>query len=278
VEIARLQEQIASGRRFSRIEDDPLNAVQVVRTNSSLASLAQYQESSRFGIDVLGAQDQALGEAVNLVIRAEEIATQQATGLFSDDERAAALEEVRGLLQGLTTLGNSDLAGRRLFAGLALDAPAPFADPTAPGYDPTTAYTGSAQDFSVKIGAGPTERIRVSTQGDAVFEDALVGVVALENALATNGDVSTTFAGLSTGRATITAERASVGARQTQLTDRDHQASALRIRDLTTLSRAQDADAVEVVSQLLLLQTALQTTLAAGAQLAQTSLANLIAI
>jgi flagellar hook-associated protein 3 FlgL len=276
VTLRRLQDQVASGKRLVGPADDPAAAAQVVRSRASLAGLAQYAESSRFGTDVLGAEDKALGEAHNLITRAEEIATQQASGLLTAEERLAAAEEVHGILQGLTALGNSELAGRRLFGGLALDAPPPFTDPDAVGYDPASAYTGSTQEFSVKIGSGASERVRVSTRGDAVFGDALVGVAALEAALRTNGNVAGTLAGLAQARATLAAERASVGGRQAQLVDRTAQISGLEIREEATRAGAEEADLVRVISELVQVQTALETTLQAGARVAQTSLAALI--
>jgi len=276
VAIRTLQEQIASGKRLQTPDQDPSGAGQVVRLEGDLAALGQYAESSRFGSDVLGAEDKALGEADNILVRAEEIATQQASSLLSPAERAAAREEVHGLLQGLTAVGNSELAGRRLFGGLALDASPPFADPDGAGYTASTAYAGSTQEFSVKIGSGASERVRVSTRGDTVFQGALQGLEDLETALATGGDVAGTLAGLAQGRATLAAERASVGARQAELVDRTTQVSGLTIGEEGSLSRVADADLVAVITQLTQAQTALQATLAAGAQLAQTSLVNLL--
>jgi flagellar hook-associated protein 3 FlgL len=276
VSIDQLQAQIASGRRLLHPEDDPLGAGQADRVQSDLAALGQFGESTRFGLSVLGAQDQALGQADQIMTRAREIATQQASGLLGPDERTAAAEEVHGLLQGLTSLGNQELAGRRLFGGLALDAAAPFADPDAPGYSAATAYVGSTQELSVSLDG--STRVRVSTRGDAVFGDALTSLEALETALAPGGDVRGTLAGLAQGQATLASERASVGAREATLVDRQQQVSTLTVRNQETLSHVQDADLATVITKLTQAQTALQATLAAAAQLAQTSLVNLLKV
>jgi flagellar hook-associated protein 3 FlgL len=280
VRINSLQEAIASGKRFASPDEDPLGAAQVVRLDGSVSALGQYTESSRFGTDVLGAQDDALGQAGNILVRAQEIATQQASGLVGPEERAAAEQEVHGLLEGLTALGNSEQGGRRLFGGLALDAAAPFAAPPADltTYDPTTAYAGSTQDFFVKVGSSATERVRISTRGDTVFQSSLQALHDLWTALHTNGNVAGTLSGLAQGRADLAAERASVGARQSQLLDRTSQVSSLTLQQQKALSTVQDADLATVITQLTQAQTALQATLAAGAQLAQTSLVNLLKI
>jgi flagellar hook-associated protein 3 FlgL len=280
VSINELEEQIASGKRFASADQDPLGASHVVRLDGSIAALGQYAESSRFGTDALGAQDDALGQAGSILVRAQEIATQQASGLIGPDERVAAEQEVQGLLEGLTQLANSEQGGRRIFGGLALDAPPPFADPPADltTYDPTTAYSGSTQDFFVKVGSGATERVRLSTRGDAVFESSLQALHDLWTALHTNGNVAGTLAGLAQGRGDLAAERASVGARQAQLLDRTTQVSSLTTQQQKALSTVQDADLATVITQLTQAQTALQATLAAGAQLAQMSLVDLLHI
>lgn len=275
VDIRRLQEQILSGRRLLASSDDPLAAGQVVRSNASLQALAQWDENSEFGVEVLHAQDQSLGEANDLLVRAEEIASQMASGLYSPAQRAAAREEVHGILQGLTTLGNSELAGRRLFSGLALDAPEPFTDPDASGYTAAAAFTGSTHEFETTIGNGG-DRVRLTTNGGTVFGGALQAVEALEQALATNGDVGGTLAGLGTARDGLAAERASVGARQAQLTTRASQVKGLTAQEASVRADARDADFVVVATQLAQAQTALQALLAAAAQMKDNSLVGLL--
>jgi flagellar hook-associated protein 3 FlgL len=277
VSLRRLQEEVASGRRLFAPDEDPLGAAQLTRVRSAIASLAQVDTSSKFGSEVLGAQDQALGDAQNLMVRAEEIATQQASGLETQQERDAARQEVHGLLEALTAIGNTELAGRRIFAGLALDAPPAFADPNGTGYDPANAYDPRyTQDYYIRTGRDAGERVRLTTRGDQVFEDSLVALSHLEAALAPGGDVRATLAELGTGRGELAAEQASVAARQSELIARSAQVQRLDDQEQKTLSSVLDADLVSVIAQLTQAQTALQATLAAGAQIAQTSLVSLL--
>jgi flagellar hook-associated protein 3 FlgL len=277
VTLESLQEQIATGRKLLEPQQNPLDSAQVVRHESDLAALSQYRESSRFGSDILGAQDEALQDAKNIIVRAEEIATQQASDLNAT-ERQAAIEEVHALLEALTTDGNAELGGRRLFGGMVLNGAPPFADPNGAGYTAATAYSGTVQEFYAKIGSSSSERVRLSTRGDQVFGSALVALEALETALRTNGNVAGTLAGLATGRDALIAERASVGARQAQLQERTSQVSGTTIRVQSSLAHIRDADAIAVVSQLTQTQQALQAVLAAGARVAQTSLVDLLRI
>jgi flagellar hook-associated protein 3 FlgL len=277
-DLQAVQEQIASGRKLTRPEQDPLAARRVVRLEQRLAELADLGESTRFGSAVLGAQDDALGEATSILMRAREIATQQATDLLGPAERAAAREEVQGLLEALTAIGNTEFAGRRVFGGLAQDAPPPFTDPDAPGWTPATAYVGSQQEFFLKAGASAGERVRLTTRGDTVFGGALAALQALDTALATNAPVAPTLTGLEAAAETISAERASVGARQADLLGRQKQFEVAELGEEGLLSSLRDADLAESITQLTQLQTALQALLASGVEISRTSLVNLLGI
>lgn len=275
-DVRRLQEQLVSGRRLLRLEDDPLGSAQVVRAEADLAALGQYDAASGFGVQVLHAQDDALGDANGLLVRAEELATQMASELYDASQRAAVREEVHGLLQELTAVANSEYAGRRLWSGLALDGPAPFADPDAPGYTAATAFTGSTYEFTVKTGAGSGDRVRTSTRGDTVFSSALQALETLETTLAGTGPVAPTLAGLATARNGIAAERSSVGARQAQLQDRVEQVRGLSVQETAARADVLDADFAVVATQLAQAQTALQALLAAASQIKENSLTSLL--
>ena len=278
VSLRNLQDQIGSGKRFFSPDEDPLGAAQIVRLSSSIGAIGEYSSSAKFGTDVLGAEDSALGEGEQILVRAQEIATQQASGTLSASDRTAAREEVHGLLQGLTTVANSELAGRRLFGGLALDAPEPFASPDSAGYDPATAYSGSTQEFYVKTGESTTDRVRITTQGDTVFTGSLQALSDLEQALATNGNVTGTLSNLEAGRSTIDAERASVGAREAELIGRGKQLTSRSQDELSQRSRVQDSDIIGAISQLTQTQLALQALVTAAGQIAQTNLATLLRV
>jgi flagellar hook-associated protein 3 FlgL len=274
--LAQLRDQVATGRRFTTPDEDPLGASSVVRLRSSLAALDQYSQSAKFGDDVLTAQFSALREAKHILDRAEEIAVQQSASFRTPQDRVAAAEEVHGLLQALTTTGNSSFGGRRLFAWLAQDSAAPFTDPDAPGYDPQTAYTAVSSDFSVKIGSSASERVRITSRGDGIFVAGLQGLKDLETALRSNGNIPGTIAGLKTAQDVVAAEQASIGSRQGALKGRVTQITALTGQERGALARTTDADLFQSISELTQTQAALQALLGASSQLAQQSLSSLL--
>src|SRR5438552_3568830 len=119
-------------------------------------------------------------------------------------------------------------------------------------------------------------RSRSTTRGDTVFQRSLQALKDLWTALDTNGDTAGTLAGLGSARDDLSTERASVGARQAELVSRTSQVKSLTVDQQKVLSDAQDADLVAVIARLTQTQTALQATLTAGAEIAQTSLVDLL--
>lgn len=272
-----LQSQLATGRRIVSAADDPVGAAAVLRSSGALAALAQFDDSTALGLEVLGAEDGALAEAGDLLVRAEEIASATSSGTSGAAARAAAAEEVHGLLQALTAIGNRTLAGRRIFGGLAEDSAAPFTDPDAPGYDAAAAYTGSTYEFQLRIESGAT--VRLTTNGGAVFGDALESLAALETALRTpGGDVAATQAGLAAGRTTLSAERADVGIRQAMLLGHRTGLEQRVVDETARRSRIEDADVVAVVTELAQVEQALQVLLAAYGRQSDAGLASLLRI
>ena len=278
VTLNELREQVASGKRLTSAIQDPFAAASVLRFNADLSSLAQHDTTSQFGTTVLGVEDKVLTDAKSLIVRAEEIATQMSSSTNSADERLAAAEEVHGLLEAMTALGNTEFEGRRIFAGLALESAPPFADPNTPGYTAATAFDPAATyEFEVKVGNTPSERVRISTRGDTVFTDALVSLEALEGELrSATPDVPGTLDALKQARDTLAAEQSSAGVRMSGLITRTDQVHGLTLKVQEARSRTQDADLTVVIAQLTQAQTALQALLGLGSQLAQLSLTNLL--
>ena len=143
-------------------------------------------------------------------------------------------------------------------------------------YDPAKAYTGSTQEFFVKVGGSADDRVRITTRGDTVFGGALAALKDLWTALDTNGGAGGTLAELGTARDALSTERASVGARQSELIARTSQVKSLTVEQQKALSEAQDSDLVAVIARLTETQTALQAALTAGAEIARTSLVDLL--
>ena len=127
-EIAKLQEQIASGTKLTRAADDPSGMSTALGLDHALASLEQYDRNSALLGDRLRQQESALSDAGDALIRARDLSIQANNATLTADDRHAIAVELRSLRASLLQVANrDDDRGRRLFAGTQ-DGVAPFVD------------------------------------------------------------------------------------------------------------------------------------------------------
>ena len=114
----RLQAAMSRGERLSRSSDDPVAAARLralQRTDSFTA--IDTANANRATAD-LAIADGALGAFANYIMRAQELATQAASGVLTGAQRAVLGTELGHLHGNLVSLANArDSAGHALFGG-----------------------------------------------------------------------------------------------------------------------------------------------------------------
>lgn len=151
-EIARAQQQIATGRRLISAADDPAAAAQVVNLGERLAAIDQFNRNAGLLELRLSDQESAVGSAVNLLQRVRELAIQGRNGSLSPADRSFIASEVGQRLEELKGLANTqNAAGEYIFAGTAVDT-RPFVV-NATG---TVVYQGNDTVRSLSIAEGRT--------------------------------------------------------------------------------------------------------------------------
>jgi flagellar hook-associated protein 3 FlgL len=272
--LVEVQSVLTSQKRIQQASDDPVGAAQANRLRNDVATRGAFREGAALGQVMLGAQDGALDQAHAVMVRAAEIANQQAGDLASPESRRQAALEIEELERVLVGIGNTTVAGRHVFGGLATGA-APFTAYDDPGFDPTTAYVGPADPFSIQTDTDRT--VRITTAGDQVFEDALVGLDALRVALEAGSPPVTEFGAVQDAAGVLRVERSEVGVRLAALNDRNA-VLAVEVGDArAALGEIEDADLTESIVELLQVQNALQATLASGQTLLEISILDYVA-
>jgi len=262
------QDALSSGKRLRAASDDPAGAALVNGLRAQSRDLTALTRTINFGTAVLGAQDDALEQAESLLVRAREIAAQQAGTLATTASRQQAAAELEEIERGLIALGNTQVDGRYVFGGLASGS-TPFTAFDDPGFDPLSPYTGGSDPFVIRTSDAST--MRLTTPGNQVFGASIAALDELRQTLAAGNAPTASIDTVATVAEGIRAERASVGGRARQLADRASDITAGISRITDRLGDVEGADYASVVTELTLLQTALQATLASG-QTLQTSI------
>ncbi len=178
--VLQLQEAATTGKRINNFTDDPINAVRAFDLRGVEDALDQYGKNADAALPFLQQNDSILGDVVNVIDRAKELALQMANGSMNAQDQALAATEVQQLYGQMKALANTQVDGRYLFGG--------FKNGTAP-FSATGAYLGDNGQIDAQTSASSS--VTLNLPGNQVFQGAGVnGGVGVLDALS---DLATTL-------------------------------------------------------------------------------------
>ncbi len=111
------QTQLATGRRITKLSDDPVGVLGSMNARVKLARLEQYKDNIGSVQDILKQTETVLQEVNKMLQTAYERSVQTTTDTYSDEDRAAAANEIAQLKEHLLNLGNTKIANQYIFGG-----------------------------------------------------------------------------------------------------------------------------------------------------------------
>jgi flagellar hook-associated protein 3 FlgL len=266
--LAKLQEQLSTGRVLNRPSDSPTDTTSAMRIRSSLSDTKQFGRNAADGNGWLSTIDSALTQANDQVRRARDLALQGANeGVAGPTVREALAAEVDQIRAGLVNTANGNYLGRPVFGGIT---PGPVA------YDATGTYVGTPGAVDRVVGQGIT--VRVDVDGNAAFGAAGSSVfdhlAALSTALRAGNQagISASIGALEGDNDRITTTQAEVGSRQNRVEAAMQAAGDTELRLRTSLSAVENADLPKTIVDLQMQQVAYQASLGATSKVIQPSL------
>lgn len=122
----KLQNQIATNKKNSRLSDDAVSVVKILDAKTKKNDVAQYERNLDDAAALLTNTETALNEANEIIKRIYELAVYAANDPLGQEERAAISDEVNQLRDQLLTLGNATIGEKYIFGGYNVTS-APFA-------------------------------------------------------------------------------------------------------------------------------------------------------
>ncbi len=271
-DLKKISEKISTGQNINRPSDDPLGLVDAMGLKTALSQVGQYQRSITNGQSWLNLGESVLGQSLDLVSRAQEIAVQMASDTQDATTRANAATEVGHLLDQVIALGNTELGGSYIFAGYKTHT-TPFSKVTSGGIE-TAQYAGDTNNFEIPI--GKDETLAIGKNGQTVFMDSGLfdTLGSLKKALEDNdGDtIRQQLDQLKVAENHLSDQIADVGAKANRLGTKQEILSSLNLQIEDQLSQAQDADYARLTVDLNEKQLVYQAALMASAKISQLSL------
>lgn len=275
---AKLQTQVATGRRIVQPEDDPAAVGRVINLQGQQRALEQFSRNATRALDLSQASFSGLNEIKKLSDRATEIGT-LGSGALNPTAQAAYASELNQLIEQAMQLSNSRLGNDYLYAGTAVDAPPFVATRDAVTGDVTgVAYNGNAQQAAIPL----SETASVSPTTTGATNTALGGflnqLVALRDALRNNDSTALTAAqtALIGTEDILVSALAEHGAVQMRVEANRSQQASLAENLTGLISTEVEADLPSTIVKLTQAQTAYSAALQSAATIMRTSLLDYI--
>ena len=250
-----------TGLEVAKPSDAPGEWTLIHGLSASIADQQRFSDASDLTVPILQTADSALGEAVDVLTRARELAVQAASDTLPAEQREALAMEIESLTQQLIDLANTDHAGRYVFAGTAYDAPA---------FDENGEYVGNQDSPSVQV--GQSTWVESGYAGDDFFGEAIASLQALEMAMVDTEDPGAASAAsldqLDSALSDVTGARTPVGLSMQRALDASAGAEMLQLSLAQQLDAAIGADEVEAYTRL----AETQATYEAALQVSATTL------
>jgi flagellar hook-associated protein 3 FlgL len=261
------QNQISSGQRLTRPSDDPSAAADVVNVDAARATGVQYLDNAGTAESRLQIADNALDGVQQVTDRIRTLALMAQNGT---SKPSLSVEEISGLRDQLLSYANTAFEGQSMFAGSNTDA-ASFVKAS----NGTVTYSGNSDVVKLQVGKAAT--LQTQIPGDQVFTagvdifQTITDLVAALNTGSTSA-IQTQVTKLEQFAQTVSTARTKLGGLLNGATAAQNE---LRQADLTLvahLSKLEEADLAQALSEFTQSQNALQAATAAGARVSTLSL------
>ncbi len=117
VELYKIQQQFASGKRVNSFSDDAAAASIIALLDDRLERNQQRLRNLNHADSTLNILDSALGEASSLALDAKDLALEQINSTFSAEDRKSQAGIVESIIQSLLRVANTEGAGGAVFGG-----------------------------------------------------------------------------------------------------------------------------------------------------------------
>ncbi|MPT49276.1 MAG: flagellin FliC [Sphingobium sp.] len=220
--LSTAMERLSTGSRINSAKDDAAGLAISSKMTSQIRGMNQAVRNANDGISFAQTAEGALNEVTNMLQRIRELAVQSASGTYEDSNRTKLNTEVTELKSQITDiLAKTEFNGKRIFNSAT----------TGTTY---TAFTGTAGDISIQVGANAGDSVTIKLGAPADLA-AATAVDTAANASTALGNVDTMLDAVATTRASLGASQSRLESVANNLTNNIANLSDAR-------SRIQDAD------------------------------------
>jgi flagellar hook-associated protein 3 FlgL len=115
--VGKMQQQMASGKRITKISDDPIGVISSMQVRVKLYKSEQYKKNVDRALTWLDETESSILELNEVIKTAYETVVGQATDTMDEEERSAAAQLIKQLRDHVVTIGNAKSNDKYIFGG-----------------------------------------------------------------------------------------------------------------------------------------------------------------
>ncbi len=279
------QTQLATGKRITKLSDDPVGVLGSMNARVKLARTDQYKDNVGSVQDILKQTETVLQEVNKIVQTAYERLVQTTSDTYSDEDRTATASEIEQLKEHLRNLGNTKVANQYIFGGYNATK-APFTLDASGnllynGLDVkvNNAALADQANQNVEVELGYDMKMTATINGIELLGSGTDNIYNLfgEMSAALSGgapssDLSAMIARFQTVQDNVMAKTAEVGARTTRLTMMENRYEDDELNYTEIKSKVEDADQAEVIMRYKMAESVYLFALKIGSNIIQPTL------
>ncbi|WP_096550432.1 flagellar hook-associated protein FlgL [Ureibacillus thermosphaericus] len=277
--MGKLQDQITTGRKFTRPSDDPVSTVKGMSYRTDLNKAEQFNRNIRTVNSWLDTSDDALDQVGSALHRVKELIVQAANDTNTLDDRIKIKAEIDQIKEQLRDLANTKVADKYVFSGTKTHS-AVFEK----GAEEVNSNINS-EDVIIEVFDGIT--MKVNTPGEKLFGDIdkFMGKVSELLATATTGEefsktlginADDDIPGLEKIYEDVLSHRADIGARQNRVEMMTNRLESHEINVTKQMSENEDVDYAKAITEMVTAESIHQAALSVGAKIIQQTLVDFI--
>lgn len=261
--LTKAQNQAGTGRRVQKPSDDPTAAAAARRETSRKALAESGMKVTEQAQSSLQGTEDALSGIQDALASARELAVSGSSGTVGEEIRRNAAYEVRKIREQMVALGNTNVAGKYVFAGYRDQEPA---------FDASGKFVG--ENSTKELQAMPGLRVAASISGQSAFgigedDDVFKTLDSLASALESNDvdGIRNSLGSIDKNENRLLRSRAEVGAMMEHATIANSVADRHAYRSTLELSSLLEADEIGAATDLVQSKTALEKAVAVASQM-----------
>ena len=265
--MAQLNEQMTTGKKFSKPSDDPVAAMRAMGYRTDLNRVEQYQQNIAEVQSWTDSVDDALDQVGLALQKIRELTVQASNGALEGNQRSYIAAEMDQLKEQITNIGDTQIGGKYIFGG------------TKTNIRPSDDFSKATGQIEVEVFSGI--KLPLNYEGASIFS-GLVGdstqtgeidkLIESLNSNASEEEIGSFLSTIDAQIDNLLSARATIGARQNRVELMADRLSSQEVFSTRILSDNEDVDLERVIIDLTSQESVHRAAMSVGAQIIQPTL------